>query len=91
MKVSESTGIRIRNSHVDGNSKVSFDNSVFDATHHAEVRAREFAALDVPGRAMIAGQTTTATLPSDAQVKKLAAASSRSQAVRWMRWARSTL
>src|SRR5262249_45267193 len=26
-----------------------FDNSVYDATLHAEVRAREFAALDVPG------------------------------------------
>ena len=36
----------------DSNSKVSFDNSVFDSTHHAEVRAREFAALDVPGDGM---------------------------------------
>ena len=72
VKVSESTGIRIRNMHVDSNSKVSFDNSVFDATHHAEVRAREFAALDVPGMPMIATQATTATLASDAQVEKLA-------------------
>jgi DNA-binding beta-propeller fold protein YncE len=58
--------------HVDSNSKVSFDNSVFDATHHAEVRAREFAALDVPGMPMIATQTITGTRAPDAQVEKLA-------------------
>lgn len=69
VKVSESTGIRIRNMHVDSNSKVSFDNSVFDATHHAEVRAREFAALDVTG--MMVAQTN-GTVASDAQVQKLA-------------------
>jgi sugar lactone lactonase YvrE len=72
VQVSESTGIRIRNMHVDSNSKVSFDNSVFDATHRAEVRAREFAALDVPGMAITAAQTTTAKGASDAQVEKLA-------------------
>jgi Pectate lyase superfamily protein/SMP-30/Gluconolactonase/LRE-like region len=72
VKVSESTGIRIRNMHVDSNSKVSFDNSVFDATHHAEVRAREFASLDVPGMATTAGPATTGTRASDAPVEKLA-------------------
>jgi len=58
--------------HVDSNSKVSFDNSVFDATHDSQVRAREFAALDLPGMAMTGGQMTTATRASDAQVEKLA-------------------
>ena len=72
VKVSESTGIRIRNMHVDSNSKVSFDNSVFDATLHAEVRAREFADLDVPGTAMAAGRPTAANLASNARVEKLA-------------------
>jgi len=72
VKISESTEIRIRNMHVDSNSKASFDNSVFDATHHAEVRAREFAALNVPGMAMTAGQTIAATQASGGQVKKLA-------------------
>jgi len=72
VKVSASTKIRIRNMHVDSNSKVSFDNSVFDATHDAQVRAREFAALDLPGMAMPTGQTTSATGASDAQVEKLA-------------------
>ncbi len=48
-RVSESREIRFRNLHVDSNSKVSFDNSVVDSSHHAEVRAREFASLDIPG------------------------------------------
>ena len=70
VKVSESTEIHIRNMHVDSNSKVSFDNSVFDATHHAEVRAREFAALDLAGD--VPAQATTVSLASDARVEKLA-------------------
>jgi hypothetical protein len=49
VRVSDSQAIRFRNVHVDSNSKVSFDNSVVDTTSHAEVRAREFAWLDVPG------------------------------------------
>jgi hypothetical protein len=68
VKISESTGIEIRNMHVDSNSKVSFDNSVFDATHHAEVRAREFAVLDVPGT----GPVSDPAAPPLAVVKKLA-------------------
>ncbi len=73
-KISESTEIHIRNMHVDSNSKVAFDNSVFDATHHAEVRAREFADLDVPGDVPgdAAAQATTMSPASDAQVEKLA-------------------
>jgi sugar lactone lactonase YvrE len=72
VKVSESTGIRIRNMHVDSNSKVSFDNSVFDATNHAEVRAREFAVLDLPGLAARAAQKRPVTPASDGQTEKLA-------------------
>lgn len=71
VKVSQSTEVRLRNTHVDSNSKVSFDNSVYDATHHAEVRAREFAVLDMPGVAMAAGQTAAPRV-SRAQVEKLA-------------------
>jgi sugar lactone lactonase YvrE len=70
-RVSESTGVRILNMHVDSNSKVSFDNSVFDATHHAEVRAREFASLDLPG-SLAAARPAAASPASHAQVKKLA-------------------
>ena len=69
VRVSESSGIRFRNMHVDSNSKVSFDNSVIDETHHAEVRAREFAALDVDAGAT---ESPSASLAPDAQVEKLA-------------------
>ena len=74
VKVSESSGIHIRNMHVDSNSKVSFDNSVLDATQHAEVRAREFAALDLPGERTTDGAATGAAdaLAPRAQVEKLA-------------------
>jgi len=72
VKVSESTEIRIRNMHVDSNSKVSFDNSVFDATHHAEERAREFAVLDVPGTLIGNGQTADPKAASAGKAEKLA-------------------
>jgi hypothetical protein len=73
LRVSESNEIRVRNLHVDSNSKVSFDNSVFDATHHAEVRAREFASLDIPGASSApAPPTDSAVLAPHAQVEQLA-------------------
>lgn len=50
IKVSQSQNVRFRNVHVDSDSKVSFDSAVLDATHHVEVRNREFALLNVPGR-----------------------------------------
>ena len=71
VSVSQSTGIRFRNLHVDSNSKVSFDNSVFDSTDHAEVRAREFASLDVPGVPASASDEPAELAPA-AQAKKLA-------------------
>jgi sugar lactone lactonase YvrE len=73
VRVSESTGIRFRNIHVYSNAKVSFDNSVFDATRHAEVRAREFASLDVPGSAVApTPAVASAVLAMHAQVERLA-------------------
>jgi sugar lactone lactonase YvrE len=72
VKVSESAGIRVRNLHVDSNSKVSFDDAVFDATNHAEVRAREFAALDMPAAPIAAGPRNSAIPVSAAPVLKLA-------------------
>jgi sugar lactone lactonase YvrE len=72
-QVSESSGIRFRNVHVDSNSKVSFDNSVVDSTHHTEVRAREFSSLDIPGKPS-ANQPSKASklLEPNAQLKQLA-------------------
>jgi sugar lactone lactonase YvrE len=72
-RVSESRDIRFRNLHVDSNSKVSFDNSVVDTTRHGEVRAREFATLDIPGKPS-AGKPMAPSklLEPNAQLKQLA-------------------
>ena len=70
--VSESSDIRIRNLHVNSNAKVSFDNSVLDATHHAEVRAREIANLDLPGAPATATVPVPPLLAPHAQVERLA-------------------
>jgi hypothetical protein len=50
VRVSDSSNIRFRNVHVYSNSKVPFDNSVFDQTDHFDLRATEFAWLDITGR-----------------------------------------
>src|ERR1035441_1866700 len=49
IKVSNSRNIRLRNIHCYSNSKVSFDDTIYDATHNASVRTREFASLTVSG------------------------------------------
>jgi sugar lactone lactonase YvrE len=49
--VSNSLNIRFRNVHCYSNSKVSYDCAVFDQTHDVEIREREFAWLDMSGRA----------------------------------------
>ncbi len=51
VKVSNSRDIHIRNFHCDSNSKVSFDDAVYDQTHAASLRQREFASLDIAGDA----------------------------------------
>jgi sugar lactone lactonase YvrE len=56
IKLSESHDIHFRNVHVDSDSKAAFGNSVFDATHHAEVRAYEFASLNVPEQYSVQAQ-----------------------------------
>jgi sugar lactone lactonase YvrE len=48
-KVAGSRDIRFRNVHCYSNSRVSFDSTVFDATHGAEVRDPEFAVLTISG------------------------------------------
>jgi hypothetical protein len=50
-RVSNSKNIRFRNVHCYSNSKVSFDNSIYDETHKVEVRQREFAWLTLSGNA----------------------------------------
>jgi hypothetical protein len=72
-RVSESSEIHFRNVHSDSNSKVSFDNTVIDATRHAEVRAREFANLDLPGnQEPVQPVSASSVLEPSAKVKQLA-------------------
>lgn len=49
IRVSASSNIRFRNVHVYSNSKVPFDNSVFDQTYRFQVRPLELAWLDITG------------------------------------------
>jgi sugar lactone lactonase YvrE len=65
IRISDSKNIRFRNMHHYSNSKVAFDATVSDEPHHAEVRQREFAWLDVSGRA-------PAAKAQPARVEKLA-------------------
>jgi hypothetical protein len=60
VKVSNSRDIHFRNVHIDSNSKVSFDSSVFDQTHGVEIRQREFASLDISGHAPAPSTNATA-------------------------------
>jgi sugar lactone lactonase YvrE len=50
VKVTASHDIRFRNIHCYSNSKVSFDNSVFDQTHDILIRQREIASLTISDR-----------------------------------------
>ena len=73
IKLSESHDIRFRNVHVDSDSKAGFDNSVFDATKHAAVRAYEFASLDVPEHYSVEERyQRPPTLASSARLERLA-------------------
>lgn len=51
IEVADSRNIRLRNIHCYSNSKVSFDATVYDRTHDAEIRQREFAWLTLSGDA----------------------------------------
>src|SRR5580692_3415738 len=49
--ITNSSDIRFRNLHCYSDSKVSFDNTVYDGTHKIEIRQREFSWLTVSGNA----------------------------------------
>jgi sugar lactone lactonase YvrE len=51
IRVTHSRNIRFRNIHCYSDSKVSFDNSLFDQTHNFELRQREFSWLTLSGDA----------------------------------------
>ena len=73
VKISNSKDIRFRNIHCYSNSKVSFDATIYDQTHSAEVRQREFAWLTLSGDAPAAHPKSLSTvLAPGAQMEKIA-------------------
>ena len=73
IKISNSRNIRFRNVHCYSNSKVSFDNAVYDQTHNVEIRQREFAWLTVSGNPPAARpRHISPVLAARAKVEKLA-------------------
>ena len=73
IKVSGSKNIRFRNIHCYSNSKVSFDDSVYDQTHRAAIRQRELAWLNLSGNApAVAVRAPSPVLAAGARVEKLA-------------------
>jgi hypothetical protein len=71
--VANSRNIRFRNVHCYSDSKVSFDNSLYDQTHNIEIRQREFAWLTISGAApsVPVMQPSPVTAPG-AKLEKLA-------------------
>jgi sugar lactone lactonase YvrE len=51
IRLINSKNIRLRNVHCYSDSKVSFDNAVYDQAHQVEFRQREFSWLDISGNA----------------------------------------
>jgi len=73
IKLSDSQNIRLRNIHCYSDSKVSFDNAVFDETHNFEIRDREFAWLTISGNAPVARpQVPSPVVAPGAKVQRLA-------------------
>ncbi len=73
IKVSDSKNIRLRNIHCYSNSKVSFDDAVYDQTHDAVIRQREFAWLTLSGNAPVAlAKASSPVLAPGARLEKLA-------------------
>jgi sugar lactone lactonase YvrE len=71
--ISRSTDIRLRNIHCYSDSKVSFDNAVYDQTSGITVQQREFAWLDISAKPTAASTKLNSKVSDDyAVVKKLA-------------------
>ncbi len=72
IRVSGSKDIRLRNVHCYTNSKVPFDNPVYDQTHNTQLRQPEFAWLTLSGDApKLAARKPSPVLADGAQVEKL--------------------
>lgn len=72
IKLTSSKNVKFRNVHCYSDSKVSFDNAIYDQTHKVEMRQREFAWLDVSGNPPEARPAKpSAVLAEGANVEKL--------------------
>ena len=73
VKITNSSNIRFRNLHCYSDSKVSFDNALYDQTHNIEVRQREFAWLTIScGAPQVQQKEPSAILAEGAKVEKVA-------------------
>jgi Pectate lyase superfamily protein/SMP-30/Gluconolactonase/LRE-like region len=73
IKITNSRNIRFRNIHCYSDSKVSFDNAVYDQTHGVEIRQREFAWLTVSGEApKVRAPQISPVLAKGAKVERVA-------------------
>lgn len=71
--VTNSSDIRFRNVHIYSDSKVSFDDAIYDQIHHTEMRQREFSWLTVSGAApQVTPKKQSPVLAEGAQLKKVA-------------------
>jgi sugar lactone lactonase YvrE len=72
IKIMDSRDIHFRNVHCYSDSKVSFDDAVYEVTHNIELRQREFAWLDVSGNApQIVPEKASLVLAPGAKVEKV--------------------
>jgi Pectate lyase superfamily protein/SMP-30/Gluconolactonase/LRE-like region len=73
VRIIGSKNLHFRNVHCYSDSKVSFDNSVFDQTTKSEIRQREYSWLDVSGESPhVQPSETVPVLADGTQVQKLA-------------------
>jgi hypothetical protein len=73
VKITNSANIRFRNLHCYSNSKVSFDNALYDQTYNIEVRQREFAWLTISGVApQVQQKAPSPVVAAGAKVEKVA-------------------
>lgn len=73
IRVLNSNNVRFRNVHCYSDSKVSFDNAVYDNIHNLTVREREFAWLDLSGNPLVRkSESPSPVLASGAKVEKSA-------------------
>ena len=72
VKIKSSRNLRFRNVHVYSPSKFAFDNTIFDQTHDAQIRAREIASLNISGNPPKSQPTNESpVLAAGAKVEKL--------------------